>query len=215
MQNYYKNRAEEYEEIYLRDDPTRQEELRKLEELMKETLVNKKVLEIACGTGYWTRLLSETAQSIIATDKVQQVLEIAKEKQYLCPVSFHIEDAFKLSFKNASFNGGLANFWFSHVPREKIDCFLTNFHRVLQKKSEIFIADNVYIPSIGGELVIKKGDNNTYKRRKLKDGREYLILKNYYSFEDLLKIFSKHITGFSKDNIFYGNCFWCLTYELE
>ncbi|MFX1451579.1 MAG: methyltransferase domain-containing protein, partial [Promethearchaeota archaeon] len=87
MQNYYKNRAEAYEEIYDRDDPVRQKEQRLLEKSMKETLRNTKVLEIACGTGYWTKFLSETAQSIIATDIVQDVLEIAKRKQYSCPVS--------------------------------------------------------------------------------------------------------------------------------
>ncbi len=214
MEDYYRRRAEEYEEIYHRDDPVRQEEQTKIANAVKETLRGRRVLEIACGTGYWTQFLSETAQSIVATDVVQEVLEIAKRKQYKCPVSFRIEDAYNLSFETNSFDGGLANFWFSHIPKDRIDSFLKDFHRVLQNGSRVFIADNVYIPGIGGELVIKEGDKNTYKLRKLKNGSKNLILKNYFSVEELVKIFSRDVKGFSRENVVYGNCFWYITYEL-
>ena len=214
MEDYYRRRAEEYEEIYHRDDPVRQEEQKKIANAVKETLRGRRVLEIACGTGYWTQFLSETAQSIVATDVVQEVLEIAKRKQYKCPVSFRIEDAYNLSFEANSFDGGLANFWFSHIPKDRIDSFLKDFHRVLRNGSRVFIADNVYIPGIGGELVIKEGDKNTYKLRKLKDGSKNLILKNYFSVEELVEIFSRHVKGFSRENVVYSNCFWYITYEL-
>jgi len=215
MEDYYRRRAEEYEEIYHRDDPDRQEEQRKIANKLKETLRGKRVLEIACGTGYWTQFLSETAQSIVATDVVQEVLEIAKRKHYGCPVSFRIENAYNLSFEEDSFNGGLANFWFSHIPKDKIDSLLKGFHRILQSESRVFMAENVYIPGVGGKLIKKEGDKNTYKLRKLKDGSENLVLKNYFSTNELLNIFSKHVKRFNRENIFYGNCFWYITYELR
>ena len=214
MENYYSRRAEEYEEIYHRDDPVRQEEQKKIENALKETLKGRRVLEIACGTGYWTQFLSETAQSIVAIDIVQEVLEIAKRKQYRCPISFHLEDAYNLSFEDDSFDGGLANFWYSHIPKNRIDSFLKGFHRVLKSRSKVFIADNIYIPGIGGELVKKEGDENTYKLRRLKDGSKNLVLKNYFSTNELVEIFCRHVKGFSRKNIFYGNCFWYITYEL-
>jgi len=215
MDDYYRSRAEEYEEIYHRDDHVRQEEQRKIADTLKKIFKDRRVIEIACGTGYWTQFLSETAQSIVATDIVQEVLKIAKRKQYKCPVSFRTEDAYNLSFENGSFNGGLANLWFSHIPRNKIDSFLKGFHRVLQPLSRVFIADNVYIAGVGGELITKEGDENTYKLRILKDGSENLILKNYFSVKELIKIFDKHVEGFDIKNIFYGKCFWYVTYELK
>ena len=215
MEDYYRRRAEEYEEIYYRDDADRQEEQKKIANKLKETLTGRRVLEIACGTGYWTQFLSKTAQSIVATDIVQEVLEIAKRKQYKCPISFLKEDVYNLSFEDNSFNGGLANFWFSHIPKDRIDPFLKGFHRLLQTGSKVFIADNVYIPGVGGELIKKEGKENTYKLRRLKDGSENLVLKNYFSTNKLLKIFSKHVKRFSGENVFYGNYFWYITYELE
>ena len=75
------------------------------------------------------------------------------------------------------------------------------------------MADNVYIPEVGGDLVTREGDENTYKLRKLKDGSENLVLKNYYSAKELEEIFSRHIKDFNLRNVFYGNCFWYVTYK--
>ncbi|MFX0066638.1 MAG: class I SAM-dependent methyltransferase [Candidatus Hermodarchaeota archaeon] len=216
MEEYYKRRANEYEEIYYRADKTRQEENRKITDAFKNLLKGRKTLEIACGTGYWTQFLSETAQSIVATDLVPDVLEIAKRKHYRCPVSFLIEDAYNLSFDARTFDGGLANFWFSHIPKRKIDSFLEGFHRVLQCGSRVFMADNVFVPGIGGTLITKKGDeDNTYKLRQLKDKSEHLVLKNYYTVDELLVMFQKYVPGFTQENIFYGTCFWYVMYELK
>lgn len=77
------------------------------------------------------------------------------------------------------------------------------------------MADNVYIPGIGGKFVTKKGDENTYKLRRLKDRSECLILKNYFSVDELIRIFSKYDKEFSRENVFYGNYFWYVVYELR
>lgn len=213
MKDYYAKRVKEYEEIYHRDDPVRQAELLLISKTIKRIFKDKKVLEIACGTGYWTKILSESADSILATDKVSEVIEMAKTKKYKCPVTFRIADTYNLPFQKATFTGGLANLWFSHIPKSKIDSFLKGFHRVLGTGSVVFMADNIYIPGIGGELVHKNGDENTYKLRKLKDGSEYLILKNYFNLKELAQIFRKHSPNFTEKNIFYGKCFWYVFYR--
>jgi ubiquinone/menaquinone biosynthesis C-methylase UbiE len=214
LQEYYKKRADEYESIYHRDDPIRQREQQLIIESMKQTLTGRNILEVASGTGYWTQFLSEVAESITATDIESKVLLLAKSKQYSCPISFEIQNAYQLSYDPASFNGAVANMWLSHVPRKKIDAFLMNLHRVLKLHSHIFICDNVYVPGIGGNLITKEGDENTYKERTLKDGSKHLILKNYYSVKQIVQIFRKHIPQFSTKNIFYGMCFWFLNYDL-
>jgi len=215
MEEYYRKRAEEYEEIYRREDPVRREELRVLANALRKTLKGRKVLEIACGTEYWTQFLSEAAQSIVAIDVAQEMLEIAKRKHYECPVSFCKGDAYALAFKDGSFDGRLANFWLSHVPKSKIDFFMQGFHRIFRNCSKVFMADNVYIPGVGGALVAMKGKEDTYKLRKLKDGSEYLVLKNYFSSEELVEIFSRHDSGFDRENVFYGKFFWYVVYEVR
>jgi len=211
---YYRRRAGEYEEIYDWRDPQRQEEQDLVSEAIKSSLRERDVLEVACGTGFWTRVLSETAGSIVATDLGVEVMEVARGKEYGCPVTFRREDAYDLSFEDDDFDGGLAFSWFSHVPRDTIDPFLEELHRVLRPGSRIFIADNVYVEGIGGELVRRPGDSNTYKIRTLRDGGVFTIVKNYFDVDDLLDIFGKHVKGFSEENVFHGKCFWYVDYEI-
>jgi ubiquinone/menaquinone biosynthesis C-methylase UbiE len=211
---YYRKRAGEYEEIYDWKDPDRQREQDLLSTAIRDSLRGRDVLEVACGTGWWTRILSESARSIMATDLGDEVMAIAREKKYGCPVTFKRENAYNLSFDDDSFNGGLAFSWFSHILLDLIDLFLDEFHRVLAKSSRVFIADNTYIQGIGGEPVGKEGDPNTYKIRALKEGGVFTIVKNYFSVEGLVDIFGRHVEGFGENNVIHGECFWYVDYVL-
>ena len=209
---YYARRAGEYEEIYGWRDPDRHNEQEMLAKTIREFLWGRDVLEVACGTGWGTKVLSESARSIMATDLGEEVMKIAKEKEYGCPVTFKQEDAYNMSFEDGSFNGGLAFSWFSHIPHDFIDAFLDEFHRVLEGGSRVFIADNVFIQGIGGKIEKKNEDSNTYKIRSLKDGGVFTIVKNYFSVEDLVDIFGRYVKGFSESNVRYGKCFWHVEY---
>jgi len=212
INKYYSKRAQEYEQIYHRDDPIRQSEQDKIAEEIKKIFYNKNVLEVACGTCFWTVFLSETAKKIVATDNSDEVLEIAQHKKYNCPTDFLKCDAYNLPFSACSFDGGLANFWFSHISKDKIELFLDGFHRVLSNQAIVFIADNVFNEGMGGKLVRDKGNDNTYKMRFLESGDQYKVLKNYYSKEELVNIFSR--SG-NLLNMYFGNCFWYICYEVK
>ena len=49
---YYRRRAGEYEEIYEWRDPHRQEEQELIGDAIIESMRGRRVLEVACGTGY-------------------------------------------------------------------------------------------------------------------------------------------------------------------
>ena len=215
MKDYYLKRALEYEQIYRREDPIRLKEQEKVAHKMKRLLKDKEVIEIAAGTGYWTQFLSETASRIEITDDVMETLELAKTKKYKCLVEFRKEDAYGLSFNDNTFSGGMANFWFSHIPREKTSDFFNGFHRVLKEDAIVFMADNNFDATVGGELIKPTGDINTYKMRKLSDGTGHKILKNYFSKKELFTIFNKFSDNFSDKNIFYGEKFWYVYYTLN
>ena len=75
---YYAERAPEYEKIYHK--PERQSDLALLHEIVRRAFTGQHVLEIACGTGYWTETLGRCADSVTATDINEEVLEIARAK---------------------------------------------------------------------------------------------------------------------------------------
>ena len=136
----YRRRTGEYE-IYDWKDDNRQEEQGLIEKAIKDYLAGRRVLEVACGTGYWTKILSETAERIVATDIGEEVIELAKLKKYRCPIEFERENANDLTFDDDSFDGGLAFSRFYHIPRERIHPFLKEFHHVVQDGVRVLIAE--------------------------------------------------------------------------
>ena len=208
MDEYYSRRAKEYENIYYRDDPIRQDEQNQIKSELRRLFVGKSVLEVACGTGYWTESIAEVANEITGIDVSREVLEMAKSKNI--PAKFIVGDAYHLEKIEGNFNAGCANFWFSHIEKDKIDQFLNGFHKRIGNNSSVFMADNVYVEGMGGELIRKENSFDTYKERKLSDGTEYEIVKNYYNENELKMIFQKYT---KEIKIIIGKCFWWLFYK--
>jgi len=65
---YYGQRAPEYEDIYRRNDPVRQTELNEIGQIVRTTFLGKRVLEVACGTGFWTQIIAEGAETAAKED---------------------------------------------------------------------------------------------------------------------------------------------------
>jgi len=213
MNTYYSERAHEYEKIYFRNDPIHQKEQTLIQEKIKELFANQSILEIACGTGYWTQFVAETAKYITAIDYSDEVLKIAQLKD-MSPskVNFQQGDAYQLNKISGNFEGCIANFWLSHIPKSRIHEFLIQLHDRLGTGTTVFMAENVYMESIGGTLVYKDNDPNTYKMRTLDNGTKYEIIKNYYTEEELKSIF----VPISNDlQIYMGQCFWWISYKIK
>lgn len=213
IERYYGARANEYESVYERDDPNVQQELAVLQSVLKTLVKDRRVLEVACGTGFWSRIAAEAAAYLVGTDVRPEVLELAKEKR-IPPdrAEFVLGDAYQLDRVNGSFDFGLANFWLSHVPKNRIDDFLTGFHRRLGPGSRVFMADNVYVAGRGGELLSKPDCEDTYKLRVLADGSRHEVLKNYYTYEELKELFEPYSERLT---IFVGSSYWYVTYTIR
>jgi ubiquinone/menaquinone biosynthesis C-methylase UbiE len=213
MEEYYRKRALEYEEIYRRDDPARRKELRRIADVAKVHLDDKRVFEVACGTGFWTEKVSEVTDGIVGLDVSREMLGLARKKRYGCEVDFVVGDCYCPSFRQGWFDGGLANFWFSHVPKRRIGGFLRGLRSVLGEGSVVFMADNVHVPSVGGEFVRRSCEIDSYRLRRLRSGREFLVVKNYYSVEMLVDVLSPFAREFSSDNVWFGDCYWYVFFE--
>jgi SAM-dependent methyltransferase len=213
LKEYYSNRAKEYEKIYFRDDPVRQKEQTEISDFIKVLFVDCNVLEIACGTGYWTERLAESAANIVSVDISNETLEIARSKEIpKSLVRFVQGDAYILEEIPGKFDGGCANFWFSHIPRMRVEEFLIGFHKKLGAGSKVFMADNMYVEGLGGTLITKEGEEDTYKLRQLSDRTSYEIIKNYYTKEELERIFEHNVDDLE---IHIGECFWWIKYIVK
>lgn len=211
MAAYYARRAAEYDLIF--DKPERQNDLRALRLFVAETFEGRDVLEIACGTGYWTQVLASSAASVTAVDINNEVLEIARTRPIPWEnVEFRREDVYALPQFSWQFSGGLAGFWWSHVPKASLRSFLTGLHRTLAPGATMVFFDNVYLE--GGSTPISRRDagGNTYQKRTLGDGSTYEVLKNFPTEEELRQA----LDGLASDvRIGFLPHFWIMTYVPE
>jgi demethylmenaquinone methyltransferase/2-methoxy-6-polyprenyl-1,4-benzoquinol methylase len=178
MVGYYAGRAAEYERIYHK--PERQADLRELRDFVERTFAGLDVFELACGTGYWTEILSRSAGSVFATDINEEVLDIARAKlSENRNTIFGREDAYDLPALTQNFNGGLAVFWWSHIPKGKLREFLAGLHRLFLPTARIVFIDNRYVEGSSTPVSRADEDGNTYQIRRLDDGSTHEVLKNF------------------------------------
>ena len=208
MEQYYAKRALEYEEIYLK--PERQECIKESKTLLKSIFKSKNILEIACGTGFWTEPISEAASSIMAIDLNTEVLEIAKNKQYGCQVTFMEDDSYKLSKVTKRYDSLFAGFWFSHIPKSKVKEFLELVHSKLDNNAILVFMDNLYVEGSSTPVSRYDSEGNSYQIRPLKDGSKHEVLKNFYSTEELKSVFSSYGNNITVSDYRY---FWILKYN--
>jgi len=184
LTEYYACRAGEYERMYQR--PERQTELRWLEEAVTHAFREENVLEVACGTGYWTQFIARSARSIVATDASQAVLERAREKDFgACDVSLLEADAYSLDAALGVYSAGFAGFWWSHIPKDKAAAFLRGFHAKLEPDAPVVLMDNSFVEGNSTPISRTDDDGNAYQIRQLADGSRHEILKNFPSEPDL------------------------------
>jgi SAM-dependent methyltransferase len=210
LRRYYDQRASVYDDMYLRRDPMWRKDLESLADEMAKALTGRCVLEVACGTGFWTEIAAKTAKRVVAVDSSEKMLELArKRKKRNANVEYVHGDAYSLEEISSKFDAGLANFWFSHVPKSRIEEFLCGFHNRLERSAIVFMADNRYVPGIGGQLITKLGIEDTFKLREGADGSKHEVLKNYYDRETLEQLFTSQASDLKIHEMQY---FWSIQY---
>jgi len=211
LREYYEQRAPEYEAIYQRDDPVRRAEQRAIASAMRASLAGRTVLEIACGTGYWTAVIADVAARVVAIDISPSMLAVARRRGLdSTRVEFRQADVYELDALPGTYEAACANFWLSHLPRQRLGPFLRQLHARLAPHAHVFMADNVFVAGLGGALVTRPGCDDTYKRRTLNDGTTHEIVKNYFTEGELRELLTAHAREL---NLHFGQCFWWLSYR--
>ncbi len=211
--DYYRARAAEYEQIYYRDVPERRQEIADQFKFIEKLAAGKTVLDLACGSGYWTQAAAKNAREVIATDIALEMIKEAQNKKYNSPVTFINSDIYDLPFKSALFDLIIIGFWFSHEPKQNYSRFFEIIERPLKDDGQIWLIDN-NPPAEGTKSDFLHTDQagNKFKSRRLNDGREFSILKNYFNQNELLNIFSK---PFRISQLTYNKYYWSLLLDCK
>ena len=123
--------------------------------------VGMSVLELGCGTGYFTRELVRSGADVVAIDVSPELLEIARANCSGSNVRYEIQNASALSYPDAVFDSVVGSSVLHHLDIEEA---LREIHRVLKADGTIYFTEpNMLNP----QIAIQK--NVPWVKRKLGD----------------------------------------------
>jgi len=181
QRDYYAARASEYDDWWFRRGRYDNGEeanarwaadVREVEEGLVEFDPRGDVLELAAGTGLWTRHLARSGRRVVAVDASAETLAVNRGRVDVGSVDYVVADLFDWE-PAEQFDVCFFGFWLSHVPQARFDAFWGLVRRALRPDGRVFLVDS-YAGDVahtgeplGGEL----------ERRRVADGREFTIVK--------------------------------------
>ncbi len=210
---YYRARASEYDEWFLRQGRYDQgkahtdtwfAEVAELQAKLSAMQPLGRVLELACGTGWWTEQLLKSADSVTAVDASSEVIELNRERTKSPKINYVQANLFEWQ-ADQTYDFIFFSFWLSHVPPERFEAFWQRVADALASEGRVFLIDSVHKKEATSKDQVLPPQDGTVAKRKLKDGREFEIVKIFYQPERLEKQLTKQdwrVTASQTNNFF-------------
>jgi demethylmenaquinone methyltransferase/2-methoxy-6-polyprenyl-1,4-benzoquinol methylase len=197
---YYRARAPEYDEWHLREGmcdlgPEWNEkwhgEVETVARALDSFAPTGRVLELACGTGWWTERLARHAGELVAVDASPEAIEMARRRAP--SARFVVADLFGWE-PSERYDVVFFSFWLSHVPADRFEWFWGLVDDALKPDGRVFFIDNyrkklpelVELTNVRSFLQ-REGEREGEVVRRLNDGREFRAVKVYYEPDDLAR----------------------------
>lgn len=210
MISYYRDRASEYDRNAYSEEKqrARQPDIQTSIHILQKVFVNKNVLEIAAGTGFWTEKIAQTAKIVTATDINENAIEFAKKKTYTKHnVVFRVADMYALGDlprSDALFGG----FILSHVLKRDFPRFLDTISSYVIPGAVVVLMDNNLVTERPDDRQDELGNN--YRLRALEDGSKHEVVKNYPTERELRTLLRDRATNIQYKNLEH---YWVLIYK--
>ncbi len=191
--SYYRARAGEYDEWFRRDgrydrgpeaNARWTEEIGQVADALTAFNPSGDVLELAAGTGWWTERLAQHAAKVTAVDAAPETLAVNRGKMGDKPVRYIEADLFEWQ-PDRRYDVVFFSFWLSHVPPEGFDAFWGMVRACLKPGGRVFFLDSRYEETSTAADHRLEGEDATTVLRRLKDGREFRVVKVFYRPDEL------------------------------
>lgn len=191
QKDYYAARAPEYDEWWLRSGRhDRGPEFRsrwigettEVRAALSAFGAHGRILEIACGTGWWTQQLAEGAKEVTALDASSEMLERCRARVETAGlgaerVRYLLADLWEWT-PERRYDEVFFGFWLSHVPEQRFDDFWALVGAALAPGGRVFFVDSA--SDEGSSGASGQGVAEETEQREVADGRRFDVVKRYY-----------------------------------
>ncbi len=192
---FYRARAPEYDEWWRRQErydrgpelgDEWQQQVDHVAAALEAFAARGDVLELAGGTGWWTKRLASSANHLTVVDASPETLELNRKRVERDDVEYVVADLFTWQPRR-TYDVVFFSFWLSHVPRTRFAGFWSLVRSCLVPGGRAFLIDNRNDPAPMGEIkdpfVIQYGRD--LQVRRLYDGSQYRVVKVMYEPDEL------------------------------
>ena len=188
---YYRARAPEYDAWWFRtgrfdrgphDNAAWHTESALVERAVADMLATTRpssVLELACGTGLFTRHLAPRVAALTAVDASPEVIAINRQRVAAGNVRYVEANLFAFDPK-ARHDLVFMSFWLSHVPHARFAAFWSMVRRALAPGGVAYIVDSAHDPTSTAANHPTPDRHAGIVTRRLDDGREFRIVKVFH-----------------------------------
>lgn len=191
---YYRLRAPEYDDWWQRTGRYEGEEAERsewaaqvavVEQVLADFAATGDVLELAGGTGWWTERLATTARTLTVVDSSPETLAINRQRVGDADhVRYVVADIFEWE-PDRAYDAVFFSFWFSHVPRERVDGFLDLVARCAPR---LFLIDNRADRTRRSKDPYVVEYRHDVHLRTVTGGGEYRVVKVMYEPDELERL---------------------------
>jgi len=214
MNEYYEKHAPWHDECMgYKSNADMEKLLHPVIKTLESHIRGKDVLEVACGTGNWTQVLARRARSVLAVDVSPAALSIARTKLSAYEnVSLAVADAYTLDEVAGTFDLVFAADWWSHIPKSMIPSLVETVTGKLGRGSRAVFLDMCMREHFEHEPCYFDADGNRVSLRRLADGSEYRVVKNFPSRDELLEVLRPYARNVRYEE-FVSLKRWAVTFE--
>jgi demethylmenaquinone methyltransferase/2-methoxy-6-polyprenyl-1,4-benzoquinol methylase len=202
---YYRKMAQEYDEMTGQTEDL-QRAFARARDLLQQHAPVEQILELACGTGTWTRALLPLGRELTAIDASPEMLALARQKVGNAIVQFQQADLFQWLPRQQYDLVFFAN-WLSHVPPQRLDAFLGTVACAVRPGGSLVMMDQYAPMQEDREIIVRDAKEGAiYAKRSLLNGQTFLIVKAFYDLqviENLLDALDFTVTVQKLDDTFF------------
>lgn len=137
------------------------------------------VLELACGTGLFTRHLAPRVPALTAVDASPEVIDINRARLRAGNVRYVEADLFAFE-PDRRYDCVFMSFWLSHVPHARFAAFWSMVRRALAPGGFAYLVDSAHDPTSTAANHPTPDRHAGIVTRRLDDGREFRIVKVFW-----------------------------------
>ena len=201
--DYYNRRATEYDATSTPEDDAVERQGLRLEEALRDFRPEGRVLEVACGTGTWTRRLIRFADELTAVDSSADMIRLARAKTGEAKVRFIEADIFSWHPSQTYDVVFFAN-WLSHVPATRFEAFWSLISGCLGERGRVFFIDESHDAWRKEEFL-----QENLVLRRLRDGSTHRVIKFFWEpreLEERLRALEWDVRVESTGDFIWGEC---------